>query len=29
VWDDIKEVCDDCGVDLEGQTLGDFIQDEK
>lgn len=28
VWDDIQEVCDDCGAHLEGQTLGDFILDE-
>ena len=29
VWDDIQEVCNDCGAKLEHQTLGDFIQDEK
>ena len=28
VWDDIVEVCDDCGANLEHHTLGDFIQDE-
>jgi hypothetical protein len=27
VWDDMQEVCDDCGATLEGQTLGDFITD--
>jgi hypothetical protein len=29
VWDDIEEVCDDCGAKLDHQTLGDFIQNEK
>lgn len=29
VWDDIEEVCDDCGSKLDHQTLGDFIQDAK
>jgi len=28
VWDDITEVCDDCGAKLDGQTLGDLIHDE-
>jgi len=28
VWDDIQEVCDDCGANLDHQTLGDFIHDE-
>ena len=28
VWDDIQEVCDDCGVNLDHPTLGEFIQDE-
>ena len=28
VWDDIEEVCDDCGVNLDRQTLGDYIQDD-
>ena len=28
VWDNIQEVCDDCGAKLEPQTLGDFIQDD-
>jgi hypothetical protein len=28
VWDDIEEVCDDCGENLDRQTLGDFIQDD-
>ena len=28
VWDDIQEVCIDCGANLERQTLGDFIQDD-
>ena len=27
VWDDIQEVCDDCGAKLEGQALDEFIQD--
>jgi DnaJ-class molecular chaperone len=28
VWDDIQEVCDDCGANLEQPTLQDFITDE-
>ncbi len=28
VWDDIQEVCDDCGANLEGQTLADLIHNE-
>ena len=28
VWDDIQEVCDDCGAKLDHQTAGDFIHDE-
>ena len=28
VWDDIQEVCDDCGAKLDGQTLDKFIHDE-
>ena len=28
VWDDIHEVCDDCGVNLDQPTLGDYINDE-
>ena len=28
VWDDITEVCDDCGAKLEQQCLGDYIKDE-
>ena len=28
VWDDIQEVCDDCGANLDRQTLGDYIQDD-
>ena len=28
VWDDITEVCDDCGEKLDHQTLGFFIHDE-
>ena len=28
VWDDLTEVCDDCGANLDGQTLGEFIQDD-
>jgi len=28
VWDDITEVCDDCGAKLDQQTVGDFIHDE-
>ena len=27
VWDDIKEVCNDCGAILDRQTLGDYIHD--
>lgn len=27
VWDDLIEVCDDCGANLDRQTLGDFIDD--
>jgi hypothetical protein len=27
VWDDVEEVCDDCGAKLNHQTLRDFIQD--
>ena len=27
VWDDIEEVCNDCGANLDRQTLGDFIQE--
>ncbi len=27
VWDDIEEYCIDCGVDLDGKTLGDYIKD--
>lgn len=27
VWDNIQEVCDDCGVTLDRQTLGDYIHD--
>jgi DnaJ-class molecular chaperone len=29
VWDDIQEVCDDCGANLDRLTLSDFIVDEK
>jgi hypothetical protein len=29
VWDDITEVCDDCGAKLDRQTVSDIIQDEK
>jgi DnaJ-class molecular chaperone len=28
VWDDIQEVCDDCGAKLEGRTLDEVIQAE-
>ncbi len=28
VWDDIQEVCDDCGAKLDGRSLSEFIQDE-
>ena len=28
VWDDIQEVCDDCGANLDQPTLGDFIHDD-
>jgi hypothetical protein len=28
VWDDIEEVCDDCGANLDYRTLGDYIQDD-
>jgi hypothetical protein len=28
VWDDIHEVCDDCGAILAGRTLADYIKDE-
>jgi hypothetical protein len=28
VWDDIHEVCDDCGANLDMLTLADYIQDE-
>jgi hypothetical protein len=28
VWDDIHEVCDDCGANLEQQCLSDFTNDE-
>ena len=28
VWDDIEEVCDDCGANLDRQTLGEYIQDD-
>ena len=28
VWDDIQEVCDDCGANLDQPTLGDYINDE-
>jgi DnaJ-class molecular chaperone len=28
VWDNITEVCDDCGANLDHPTLGDFIQDD-
>jgi len=26
-WDDISEVCNDCGAVLDRQTLGDYIHD--
>jgi hypothetical protein len=29
VWDDIEEVCIDCGANLESRTLGEFIQSDK
>ena len=25
IWDDIQEVCNDCGAKLEGQTVADLI----
>jgi hypothetical protein len=28
VWDDIEEVCIDCGANLDRQTLGDYIQED-
>jgi len=28
VWDDIHEVCDDCGANLDRLTLADYIKDE-
>jgi hypothetical protein len=28
VWDDIHEVCDDCGANLDRLTLADYIQDD-
>jgi len=28
VWDDIQEVCDDCGAKLDHPSLVDFIKDE-
>jgi DnaJ-class molecular chaperone len=28
VWDDIQEVCVDCGAKLDGHTLAEFIQDD-
>jgi DnaJ-class molecular chaperone len=28
VFDDIQEVCDDCGAKLDQRTLADFIKDE-
>ena len=28
VWDDIQEVCDDCGAKMDQPTLVDFIKDE-
>jgi len=28
VWDDIQEVCDDCGANLDQPALGDYIKDE-
>ena len=27
VWDDIQEICDDCGTNLDKQTVGDYIDD--
>jgi len=27
MWDDLQEVCDDCGANLDKQTLGDTIDD--
>ena len=27
VWDDIHEVCNDCGANLDRQTVGDLIDD--
>ena len=29
VWDDIQQVCIECGADLDQLTLGDLIQDEE
>ena len=29
VWDDILEICVECGASLDGQTVGDLIQDEE
>ena len=29
VWDDIQEICVECGAPLDGQTVGDLIQDEE
>ncbi len=28
VWDDIHETCDDCGANLDRQTLADYIIDD-
>jgi hypothetical protein len=28
VWDDIHEVCNDCGANLDRQTLGNYIKDQ-
>jgi hypothetical protein len=28
VWDDIYEVCDDCGANLDHPNLADYIIDE-
>jgi hypothetical protein len=28
VFDDIQEVCDDCGAKLDQRTLADFIKDD-
>jgi len=28
VWDDIQEVCDDCGANLDQPTPGNYIKDE-